>query len=36
LIPLTEIAPGIVIPGRGPAARLLERIGCDGVERLST
>ena len=34
LIPLVEIAPDIVIPGRGPAARLLERIERPGVERL--
>ena len=35
LVPLTEIAPDIVIPGRGPAARLLERLGRGGVERLT-
>ena len=35
LIPLTEIAPDIVIPGRGSAASLLEGIGRDGVERLA-
>ena len=34
LIPLTEIAPDIVIPGRGPAARLLDRIAGHGVQRL--
>ena len=34
LIPLIEIAPDIVIPGRGHAARLLERIERPGVERL--
>ena len=34
LIPLTEIAPDIVVPGRGSAAALLERIGRQGVQRL--
>lgn len=35
LIPLTEIAPGIVIPGRGAAVDLLARIDASGVERLA-
>lgn len=36
LIPLIEIAPGIVIPGRGPALDWLARTDRQGVERLST
>ena len=35
LIPLTEIAPDVIIPGLGPAADLLARIDCGGVERLA-
>lgn len=35
LIPLIEIAADIVVPGRGSAAELLQRIGREGVERLA-
>jgi 2-amino-4-hydroxy-6-hydroxymethyldihydropteridine diphosphokinase len=34
LVPLLEIAPEIVIPGRGPAAHWLARLDAGGVERM--
>ena len=35
LIPLVEIAPDVIVPGRGPAVDLLARVDCGGVERLA-
>ena len=34
LAPLVDVWPDAVIPGRGPARQLLERTGCEGVQRL--
>lgn len=34
LLPLNEIAPGCVIPGRGPVARLLAQVTEQGVKRI--
>lgn len=34
LVPLLEIAPGIVIPGRGAASAALAAIAADGIEAL--
>lgn len=34
LLPLDEIAPGCVIPGRGPVARLLAQVTEQGVKRI--
>jgi 2-amino-4-hydroxy-6-hydroxymethyldihydropteridine diphosphokinase len=36
LIPLVEIAPSIIIPGRGSAARLLQSVDQGSIERLGT
>ena len=35
LYPLHEIAPTLVIPGRGPVEDLLNHIGSDGIEKVS-
>jgi 2-amino-4-hydroxy-6-hydroxymethyldihydropteridine diphosphokinase len=35
LAPLAEVAPGLVIPGRGPVAALLADAGDQGVARLA-
>jgi 2-amino-4-hydroxy-6-hydroxymethyldihydropteridine diphosphokinase len=35
LVPLTEIAPEIEIPGRGRASALLAALGTEGVERMA-
>lgn len=35
LLPLVEIAPDVVVPGRGRAADLLDRVGCAGVQRMA-
>ena len=35
LIPLVEIAPDVIVPGRGPALDLLARVERGGVERLA-
>jgi 2-amino-4-hydroxy-6-hydroxymethyldihydropteridine diphosphokinase len=34
LAPLAEIAPGAMVPGRGPVRDLLARADCDGVSRI--
>ncbi len=34
LLPLAEIAPGLVLPGRGRVADLLAGVDCGGVERI--
>ena len=34
LVPLVELAPSLVIPGRGPVRQLLASVGSAGVERL--
>jgi 2-amino-4-hydroxy-6-hydroxymethyldihydropteridine diphosphokinase len=34
LEPLAEIAPDASVPGYGPVAQLLERVGRGGVEKL--
>lgn len=35
LVPLAEIAPGVMIPRRGPVRALLESAGSDGVRQLT-
>ena len=35
LAPLAEVAPGLVIPGRGPVASLLASVGDQGIARLA-
>ena len=35
LAPLAEVAPGLVIPGRGPVASLLAGLGDQGIARLA-
>lgn len=36
LAPLAEIAPGVVVPGRGRAAELLDAVTCRGVEKIGS
>ncbi|MGQ0579236.1 MAG: 2-amino-4-hydroxy-6-hydroxymethyldihydropteridine diphosphokinase [Betaproteobacteria bacterium] len=33
LVPLAEIAHGVMVPGRGPVHELLTRVSCNGVNR---